>query len=483
MSGADYAEAGASGSRSVFWSAISVAGRQILLLLFSLLLARLLGPDAYGVIAQAAVFISLSTLLMDQGVTAALIQAKSISRRQMGAAAGLNATVGLVLLLVSLIIAEPLATFFRTPELASVLGVLGGGLILKALAVVPRMMLVRSFDFRAQALVDVTATTIGGVAGIIGAFGGMGYWALVMQILITDLIIVVGLWILARPPLPNARWAELRASMGFSTRVLFSNLISFSVQNLDTVLIGRTMSTQSLAYYSLAYRVLTTPIQLVGQVVTRVMFPAISRLKHNGGDVPALIAKSVQTISLLTFPAMALVAVTAPVSVPLVLGEQWAPAIPVLMVFAIGGARQSITTVNTSVVMGMGRSDVSLKFSLVAAATQLSSIVIGLQGGIIGVAIAFTAAGFLLTPLICVIQKRVAGFEYRQQFAAVLPPLHATAWLVAVYGASVVLGGVSLVSASIGSILAVTVYLLVLRFVHRRTWHAAVTNIRAILGR
>jgi PST family polysaccharide transporter len=483
VSGVDYARSGASGSRSVFWSALSVGGRQILLLLFSLLLARLLGPDAYGVLAQAAIFISLSTLLMDQGVTAALINAKSITRRQMGAASGLNLVVGAALLVVSLLIAEPVASFFRTPELAQVLVVLGCGLLLKALAVVPRMMLVRAFNFRAQAGIDVLATVIGGAAGVSGALGGMDYWALVLQIIVTDVLIACGLVVVARPPLPNWRWGELRASMGFSTRVLLSNLISFSVQNLDTVLIGRTMSTQSLAYYSLAYRVLTTPIQLVGQVVTRVMFPAVSRLLHNGGDVPALVARSVQTISLLTFPAMAMIAVTAPVSVPLVLGEQWAPAIPVLMIFAIGGARQSVTTVNTSVMMGMGRSDISLKFSLVAAATQLTAIVVGLQGGIIGVAVAFTAAGFLLTPLISVIQKRVAGFGYRHQLSALLPAMHATLWLVVVYETTVLLFGTSLVTASVGAMVAFMCYLGVIRLVHHATWRGAIANAKAILGR
>jgi PST family polysaccharide transporter len=483
MAGEDYATTSGSGSRSVFWSAISVAGRQGLLLAFSLLLARILGPDAYGVIAQAAIFISLSTLLMDQGITAALINSKSVARTQIGAASGLNLSLGALLAVAAVCAASPLADFFKTPELSLVLIVLGVGLLLKAIAVVPRMMLVRAFDFKSQAVLDVAATLTGGVAGVIGALVGADYWALVVQILVTDALTALFLTLRARPPLPNLRFTTLWSTMGFSSKVLFSNLISYTVQNLDSILIARTMSTQSLAYYSLAYRVLTTPTLLVGQVVTRVLFPAMSRVLHTGGDAAALIAKSTQTISLLTFPGMALIAVSAPVTVPLVVGEAWLPVVPILVVFAIGGARASVTTVNTSVVMGLGRADIMLRFSLLAAVTQIAGIVIGLQWGILGVAVGFTVAGFVLTPVICAIQKRIASFGYRAQLASVLPALHATLWLIGGYLLIQWISGTSvlaIVAAFAGSL---AVFVAVIRILHKTTWFSVRSNALRILGR
>lgn len=483
MAGEDYATTSGSGSRSVFWSAISVAGRQGLLLAFSLLLARILGPDAYGVIAQAAIFISLSTLLMDQGITAALINSKSVARTQVGAASGLNITLGAVLAVAAVVSATPLAVFFATPELSQVLVVLGIGLMLKAFAVVPRMMLVRAFDFKSQAVLDVSATLLGGVGGVIAALAGADYWALVMQILVTDALTALLLTVRARPPLPNLRFTTLWSTMGFSSRVLFSNLVSYTVQNLDSILIARTMSTQSLAYYSLAYRVLTTPTLLVGQVVTRVLFPAMSRVLHTGGDAAALIAKSTQTISLLTFPGMALIAVSAPITVPLVVGEAWLPVVPILVVFAVGGARASVTTVNTSVVMGLGRADIMLRFSLVAAVTQIAGIVIGLQWGILGVAVGFTVAGFVLTPVISAIQKRIASFGYRAQLASVLPALHATLWLIGGYLLTQWVAGTSVLAVIAAFVVSILLFLTVLRLFHRSTWSSARGNALRILGR
>jgi O-antigen/teichoic acid export membrane protein len=483
MAGEDYATSSGSGSRSVFWSAISVAGRQGLLLAFSLLLARILGPDAYGVIAQAAIFISLSTLLMDQGITAALINSRSVARTQVGAASGLNITLGALLSVAAVAAASPLADFFKTPELAGVLVILGIGLMLKAIAVVPRMMLVRAFDFKSQAILDVAATLTGGMVGVVSALTGGDYWALVLQILVTDALTALLLTIHARPPLPNFRFKTLWSTMGFSSRVLFSNLVSYTVQNLDSILIARTMSTQSVAHYSLAYRVLTTPTLLVGQVVTRVLFPAMSRLLHTGGDAAALIAKSTQTISLLTFPGMALIAVSAPITVPLVVGEAWLPVVPLLLVFAVGGARASVTTVNTSVVMGLGRADIMLRFSMLAAVTQIAGIIVGLRWGILGVAIGFTAAGFALTPVICAIQKRIAGFNYRAQLASVLPAFHATIWLIGAYLLIQSIAGTSVLAVVAAFIGSVAVFAVTIRVFHKSTWLSALYNARRVLGR
>ena len=482
MSESTYDESGGSGTRSVRWSAIGLAGRQGLGILFSLILANILGPESFGIIAQATVYMSLTSLLLDQGISAALISAKSVNRRLAGAATTLNLLLALVLGASTLVFASPVAAFFSTPELVHVLWVLGLCLWLKALAVVPRMLAARSMTFRSQAVADISGTLAGGALALFGASQGWGYWSLVWQVVAADIVIAALLIIFIRPPLPNAHIRLLRDTLGFSSKVLAGNFVSYTVQNIDTIVIGRFMSSLSVAYYSLAYKVLTTPVQMIGQVVTRVLFPAISRARHRGQAIAPLIFRSAQSISLASFPLMALIAVSSSDSVPLILGEEWLPVIPILTIFAVSGARQSITTINTSVMMGMGRADITLRFSFLAGAVQITGILIGLQFGIIGVASGFTLAGFVLTPVICYLQKKIAGFGYRQQILSVWPALHASAWGAGGYAAFALTTVPPIVHLIVGGTIFVAVYVLALRGFHRSTFSSGLRNVRSILG-
>jgi len=473
---------GASGSQGVKWSTIGTAGKQIVMVLFSILLARVLGPSAYGIVAQAIVLMTLMSLLLDQGVSAALISSPKVSSQLAGAASSLNLLLALVLAGATIAFALPIANFFETEELVHILWVLSIAIVLKALAIVPRMLLSRSLNFRAQAVADLSAAIVGGVSALGLALNGWGFWALVAQIIIVDGLTAVMLLIAARPPLPNGRLDLLRETAGFSTRVFASNLIAYTVQNLDNVLIAKFLGTGSLAYYSLSYRVLTTPVQMAGQVVTRVLFPAVSRIRHSGGDVTAVIARSAQSISLLTFPAMALVAASANQSVPLLLGAQWIPAAPVLSILAIGGARQSVTTLNSAVMMGMGRADVALKFSLVAAFVQISGIIVGLQFGIIGVAAGLTVAGFVVTPIICVLQKRIALFQYRRQWSAVAPAIGGSLVAAVVYTLTGLVISSDLLHFLLGTVAGLGAYVGVLVVFHRSTWEDLIRNVRSVSG-
>lgn len=423
----DYGDGGdRSGVNGIKWNGIALVGRQSLILLFSLILARLLGPEAYGIIAQAGIYIAFTTLLLDQGLTAALISRNRVDRASVGAAATVNIGLAVLFAVGTVAVAPLLAGFFATPELNLVLQVLGAGLVLKALAVVPRMLLMRRMSFRAIAIADIAGSAAGGVAGIVAVLLGSGYWALVLQLLVSDLVAALLLVIAARPPLPNFRFASLRGDAGFSVRVFFGNLVSFASRNTDSILIGRYFGANDLAFYSLAYRVLLTPVQMIGQVVTRVLFPAIARSKSNLSHVGTLIIRSTGTISLISFPLMALIAVSAPDTVLIFLGSAWLPAVGVLQVLAITGARQAVTAVNAPVLLGLGLSRTHLWFNLGAATTQIAGMVAGLPWGYFGVAVGYTIAGLLLTPVIIGLQVKYASLPWRTQLAVLIPPLLAT---------------------------------------------------------
>ncbi|MFT4050808.1 MAG: lipopolysaccharide biosynthesis protein [Microbacterium sp.] len=476
-----YDDAGRSGSHGVKWNAIALIGRQSLILVFSVVLARVLGPQAYGIIAQASIYIALTTLLLDQGLTAALISKKSVTRSTASAATTVNLALAFALLAVTAVLAAPIATFFATPELRVVLMVLAGGLVLKAAAIVPRMLLMRQMKFTAIAVADVGGSLAGGAAGVVAAIGGLDYWALVIQLVVSDLFAAAVLVVAARPPGPSLRLAVLRDDLGFSVRVFFGNFVSFASRNVDNILIGRFFGADALAYYSLAYRVLLTPVQMVGQVVTRVLFPAIARVSSDVPQIGALIVRSTSAIALLAFPAMAFVAVSAPDAVPLILGTAWAPAIPVLQVLAITGARQAVTSVNGAVLLGLGLAKTHLRFNILAAAVQILGMAAGVPWGIFGVATGYTIAGIILTPVIFWLQVKHAGLSWRTQVKALVAPFNATLAASATY---LVLSLSPLDGAALlvcGLACGVLVYAGVLWFFYRDDFRRMTREARAIV--
>lgn len=470
--------AGSSGAASVRWNGIGTLGRQCSILVFSIILARILGPTAYGIIAQANIYMLFTTLLLDQGLTAALVSERTVTRRTAGAAATLNLALAAFFIVCTVPLAAPVAVFLNTPALAIVLPVLALGLLFKSITIVPRMLLTRNLDFRAIAAADLVSALVGGATGLAAALAGFGYWSIVIQFMVSDFVTVVIIYASARPPLPNFHLRSLASSMGFGTRVFAANLLSFASRNIDNLLVGRLFGTEHLAYYSLAYRVLLTPIQLIAQTVTRVLFPAIAKLEQDKKQISNLILRSTQGISFIAFPLMSFVAVSAHDTVLTILGSAWLPAVAVVQVLSITGARQAITAINAPVLMGMGRSDIHLKFNLLAAVIQIAGITLGLWGGILGVAIGYTIAGIVLTPIILIIQKRLTDVPLKSQASSILPSFHAALWLAVPYLILFLIPLPSWIRILVGGLIGAALYLGVIRFAHRKTWDSLVKDFR-----
>ncbi|MEX5259346.1 lipopolysaccharide biosynthesis protein [Kocuria sp. CPCC 205263] len=456
--------------KSVAWNGASLIGRQIFLLGFSVVLARLLGPEAYGLVAQASVYIAFAILILDQGLTAALVSSSRVTIDTVRAAAGLNIVLSLVLFAVTFAVAPATAAFFNTPELELVLKVLGGGLVLKGLAIVPRMVLMRSFAFKPIAIADVLGALLGGLAGLAAAFGGLGYWSIVIQVIANDFVVAIMLMGAARFFRPSMRFSHLKQIFGFGSRVFLGNVVSVTSRNVDNLLVGKFYGAADLALYSLAYRVLLTPVQMVGQMVSRVLFPAIASHKANLPEVSRLTLRSMSAISLITFPLMTFVAISGEDAVLVFLGSSWLGAVPVLQILALTGARQSVTSIHAPLLLGMGKSQTHLRFNLIAAAVQIGGIVAGLSWGMVGVAWGYTIAGLVLTPYIAYLHKATARTSYKSMLGSLVPAISLSAWVAAPYAMLMIVPLPPFARLVCGGLLGCVVMVVVLRFLHRKAW-------------
>jgi len=459
-----------------------VLGRQIPQFAAALVLARILGPESYGVISAATVYVTLTTLVLDQGLAAALVQRPSLDRALPGAVATVNLASAAVLASLTWVLAPAVAAFFAAAELAPLLRVLGLGLLLKGLAVTPRAVLQRDLAFRPIAMADIGGGVLGAAAGIIAAVLGAGTWAMAVQVLLTDVVIAIVLLAASRGTTPNLRLGRLRSVLPFSLRLFGSNGLAYLSRNADNILIGRFLGVASLSLYAMAYRVLVIPVQMIGQTVNRATFPLFSRLADQPDRLARALLTTLELLAFASVPAMVLVSVAAPELVQVVLGPEWEAAVPVLTVLALAGARETVCSVVGSVMRARGAGKLIFRYEWLATGAQLAGIVIGLQFGILGVALGLTAAGFALMPVLLVIQRRLTGVSVRSQLGRLLPPVHAAAWGALAYLGVKLLSDSALVIMLAGAFGYALLVMSVLWLAHRRALVRVLQTAREVIA-
>ncbi len=474
---------GRAAAKAVRWSSLSVLGRQGFQIVLALVLARLIGPEAYGAVAAATLVTTLAALLLDQGLAAALVQRADLPRGAAGATATVNLLSALVLGAVVVATAPLLAAFLNSPGLAPMLLWLGPGLLLKGAAIVPRAMLLRRLELSRVAVVEIVAAALGTAVGLAAAFAGAGTAAMVASVLVTDAAVATALLAQERGSAPNLRLRAFLPLAGFGGRVFATNGVAYLSRNTDTVLVGHLLGQSALAQYSMAYRVLVIPVQFLGQSVNRVLFPVLSRAQGRREELAAHLHRATALLALTAVPPMVLVACAAPQLVAVLLGPAWAATAPVMAVLAIAGARETVFYVTPVLMRAAGEAGLGLRFQVLSTLVQVAGIVAGLPFGLLGVAIGYTVAGFLLVPLLLVLQRRLAGVAVRQQLGTMLPPLHASAWGAAGYLAvALLLPAPSVVVLLVGSAVFLLLAAAVLRLAHPAAAASGLARVRSLVG-
>jgi O-antigen/teichoic acid export membrane protein len=475
---------GASAARAVRWSGLSVLGRQGFQIAFAVLLARLIGPESYGAVGAATLLVTLSALLLDQGLAAALVQRAELPRYAPGAAASVNLLGAAALAAGAMLAAPALGAFFATPDLPGMLLWLGPGLLIKAAMIAPRAMLLRRLALAAVGKAEIAGAVVGSVAGAIAALSGAGPAAFVVMTIVSDVLVAVALLAFERGPVPNRHLRAFVPLLGFGSRVFATNGIAYVSRNTDTVLVGRFLGPAPLAQYAMAYRVLVLPVQMLGQSLNRVLFPLLSRLQADRSALAREMERSSSLIAMLTVPPMVLIACGAEPIVRLVLGSAWLPAAPVMTVLALAGARETVFYSVPVLMRACGRADLGLRVQILSTIVQVAGIVAGLRFGMVGVAAGYAIAGVAVTPLLLTVQRRLTDASIGRQLRVLLPPVHAAAWGALAYGVVAVAAGAAgpLLVLLLGAAAFAVAVALVLAIVHRAATRSAFRSIRRIAG-
>ncbi len=306
------------------------------------------------------------------------------------------------------------AEIMHSPQLESVLPVISGYFIVRALGTVPDALLLRRLQFKGLAIRTIVATTLSGAIAIALAFLGFGVWALVAQVLVQATASTTMVWIASRfRPRLQFDFHSSRDVLRFSWKVLVVDLLSTGVGQGDKFVVGAVLGPVALGYYTIAARILNVVVDAFTGVMSSMAVPVFARLKKDP-EYTARTLTRVTTLSLAaTVPAFGLLFLLAPVLVPTAFGAQWTPSVPVLQALCIGSIVSSITYFDRGVLYAADRADLEIIAVGVLAVGTVLAAYVGAQYGLVAVAIAVTARMFLTLPLRLWLLKIAIGLRLR----------------------------------------------------------------------
>ena len=400
-------------------------------------LTRLLAPSAFGLLALAFVVINLGALLSGLGLSQALVQRRDLDRKLVDAVFVGSGLLGLLLFAAVALLAGPLSTLLGDPAVEPVLRVLSVIFLFQGVEGAPNTMLLRKLLYRPFMLSSTIAVIAGAAAGVAVGLAGGDVWALV-TFAVTEAVIASALaWVFALRAgvwRPGFTWdlRPLRMVAGYSGAVTGNRVLIYGSRNVDNLIVGRVLGATALGYYNLAYRVMLLPIQRAAEVIASVSLPAFAKLQHDAERLRGAYLRAVHAVSVVVVPATVGLALTAHHAVPVIFGAQWEPAVTPLRILCLSGPALALVRLNSTLWEAIGRATLALTMSVIALAVLVPAFLVGVQYGIVGVSVAFTATVYVgLAPALVAI-RRSTGIRVREQVGSVLPIAVAAAVMVGV---------------------------------------------------
>ena len=379
------------------WSSFSQIGRQLIQLITSIIIARLLSPADFGLIGMANIIIGFIGIFQDLGTGAAIVQQKNLTVKLIYSIFWLNVIFGLLVTSITILIAPLVGLFYNEPTVTLIVRTLALSFLFSSVSIIQKSLLERDLKFNAIAKIEIIASLIGAIVGISLAILGFKVWALVAQTLAIVISTTLSLWIATRwKPQLFFSWQEIKTVSNFSLNMAGFNIFNYFIRNADNLLIGRFLGAQALGYYTLAYLIMLCPLQSISWGIFRVGFPIFAQMQDDNLRFCYAYLRVVKMISMVTFPLMfGLWGLVEPF-VLTVFQDKWSPIIPLLLILVPLGLIQSIGTTVGTIYQAKGRADWMFKWGIFAGIVSVLAFIVGLGWGILGVAAAYTLTNLLI---------------------------------------------------------------------------------------
>jgi len=374
-----------------------------------------------------AIFIAVSTALIDGGFGAALIQRKSVSKDEASSAFFFSVGTGILISAIFASLVPAISRFYEEPELTSLALGISPIFVVHGFSTTQTALLRRELKFDLLAKANVASMLVGGIVAISMAYVGFGAWSLVAQQLVSALSRTSIVWLGStwRPYLHFRLW-DLRNLFGFGSRMLVATILSQVGDSLYFVAIGKVFSAGTLGFYSRASLLQKMPTQGLSEVVSRVTFPVFALIQDSPQRLKKATRAALEALALVNFPMMIGLATMAEPVVSILFGQRWLPCVPYLQLLCFVGMLFPLHLVNINLLVGIGRSDIHLKLEMLKQSLTLMNVVVTSRFGVEAMIAGQFVISCIALSLNTIGAARFLGYGIVKQMSDVLPYLGAS---------------------------------------------------------
>lgn len=401
---------------------------QLISVIVTIILARILDPKDYGLVALCNVVIGFISVLTEIGLGTAVIQRKNVTDAHYATAYWATIISAIVLCIITIILSPIVAKFYSEQLLVKLINVMAIGFILTSLTSIHTAILNKKLEFAKIVLVRIYKTIIVCITSIMLAINGFGVWSLILGGLVAQVITMPLVW----------KWSKWKPKFvfdiscfkelfGFSSYILGFNTVNYFSRNADDMIVGKLLGPFALGNYSIAYELMKKPLQHISSSVGSVLFPVFSTVQNDKEQIGRIYLKVVRTISIITFPVMVGLSIISDEFILLLYGNKWHSAIYPLKILCFVGAIQSVESICGNIFISQGRSDIQFKWSIYFVFATISSFLIGAKYGLNGVVNAYALVCFISFPIGNYLALRLINLRLYDFFNQMFPAFISTA--------------------------------------------------------
>ena len=403
------------------WNLLERLGTQTILVIFTIILARLVAPSDYGTISLVTIFIALINVLVDGGFSAAIIQKDNLDNRDYSTVFYFNLIFSFLIMLAVMFIAPAIADFYGVPLLIPIMRVLAFKIPLVAISAVQQAIVMRELQFSKFFITSTGATFISGVVSIILAYFGFGVWALVAQdFLVTTCSIIIMFALTRWKPMLYFSIARLKNLYDYGWKLLVQSLLNTLFANVRSLLIAKFYSPEDLAYYTKGNQYPNLIVTNVDTAISRALFPVMSRAQSSIMMVRSYAQKAMQVSSFILSPLLVGLIVMAKPFTVVLLTEKWLDMIPYLQIICVTLLFRAPQTALLQSIKSVGRSDIILKMDVPLRILGLILLFSVINWGVIYIALSEVVLEITVFSAYMYFAKEHIGIRYREVFASFL---------------------------------------------------------------
>lgn len=374
--------------RGFAWSLADKLINQLGYLVVTIYLARLIGPESFGLIGMLTIFMLLAESVISNGFSAALVQrSNQVTPEDESTVFYINMVWGLTMYILLYFSAPFIADFYKAPQLIDISRLLFVVIIINSLVVVVRAKLTIKIDFKSQTIASTIATLLSGVVGIYLAQLGYDYWAFVWMLVVKSALNALLIWLLCRW-LPQFIFSveSFRRLFKFGSSLMIAGFVATLVNNLYIALIGRYFNATQVGYFTQANNLSNNLYLMLSSTLQGVTYPILTSVKEDRERLVGIYKQLISITMLVSLPLLIGLAAVSHEIVLLFLGEEWLPVAPVLSILCFARAITPISAINMNILNAIGRSDLFLKVDLSKLPMTIAALLISVPYGIVSVA-------------------------------------------------------------------------------------------------